>query len=345
MNKIFTLALALCSLSTANAAGNDDIITLDLTKAATEMTYNATTGQWNEIETNPTIDSQCFSFLHVAHYDYGPFYWYGFTASNSADNSIKDDFITYQYSNMAKGGIVLNEDGTVKTDKFGLPVTDASVPYILGYYSFYDEAYSESHACDIIINDGKLYDAVGIYVNLNSYAYYSLINGDAFARAFTNGDKFSLIIHGVAPNGTEKTVDVTLGSYTNGDLTINRGWKYVDLTSLGTVNEIYFTMETTDVSIFGENVSPNTPLYFCLDKLMVKKNESSSAASLIAGSNKISYDRANKIVTVGDAGFAAVYDVAGHIVMSSEAQSFSIDNLSSGVYVVKSGNNSLKIVK
>lgn len=337
MNKIFTLALALCSLSMANAADNDDIITLDLTKAATEMTYNATTGQWNEIETNPTIDSQCFSFLHVAHHDYGMLYWYGFTASNSADNTIKDDFLTYQYSNMAKGGIVLNEDGTVKTDKFGLPVTDASVPYILGYY----EAYSEGHACDIIINDGKSYDAVGVYINLNSYAYYTFINGYSVARPFSNGDKYYVTIHGVSPEGNEKTIDVDLCTYTNGDLTINRGWKYVDLTSLGTVNEIYFTITTTDSGDWG----PNTPMYFCLDKLMVKKNESSSAASLLAGSNKISYDRANKIVTVGDAGFAAVYDVAGHMVMSSEAQSFSIDHLSSGVYVVKSGNNSLKIVK
>lgn len=341
MKKIFTLVLALCSLSMANAAGNDDIITLDLTKADTEMTYNATTGQWNEIETNPTIDSQCFSFMHVAHNDYGMFYWYGFTASNSADNSIKDDFITYQYSNMAKGGIVLNEDGSVKTNKFGLPVTDASVPYILGYYSFYDEANSEGHACDIIINDGKSYDAVGVYINLNSYAYYTFINGYSVARPFSNGDKYYVTIHGVSPEGKEKTIDVDLCTYTNGDLMINRGWKYVDLTSLGTVNEIYFTVTTTDLGDWG----PNTPLYFCLDKLMVKKNESSSAASLLAGSNKISYDRANKIVTVGDAGFAAVYDVAGHIVMSSEAQSFSIDNLSSGVYVVKSGNNSLKIVK
>lgn len=339
MNKIFTLALALCSLSMANAAGNDDIITLDLTKATTEMTFDATTGAWNNAgdEEITTIDSQCFSFIR--HYLYGGSLWFGFTASNSADNSNRSDFFTYQYSNMAEGGIVLNEDGTIKVDDFGKPVTSSSVPYLVSYYSIYNE--NEGRVSDVLFNDGKLYDAVGIYVNLNSYAYYSLINGDAFARAFTNGDKFSLIIHGVAPNETEKTVDVTLGSYTNGDLTINRGWKYVDLTSLGTVKEIYFTLETTDSGAYG----PNTPYYFCIDKLMVKKNESSSAASLIAGSNKISYDRANKIVTVGDAGFAAVYDVAGHMVMSSEAQSFSIDHLSSGVYVVKSGNNSLKIVK
>lgn len=336
MKKIFTLALALCSLSMANAAGNDDIITLDLTKASTEMTFDATTGAWNNAgsEEITTIDSQCFSFIR--HCLYG---WFGFTASNSADNSNRSDFVTYQYSNMAEGGIVLNEDGTIKVDDFGKPVTSSSVPYIVSYYSFYDE--NNGHASDILFNDGKLYDAVGIYVNLNSYAYYSLVNGDAFARAFTNGDKFSLIIHGVASNGTEKTVDVTLGSYTNGDLTINRGWKYVDLTSLGTVNEIYFTMETTDSGAYG----PNTPYYFCIDKLMVKKNESSAIESIATGSNLISYDRASKIVTVGDAGFAAVYDVAGHMVMSSEETSFGIDHLESGVYVVKSGNNSLKIVK
>ena len=63
--------------------------------------------------------------------------WWGFTASNSTDNARKDDTLTFQFSNMAKGGIVLNEDGTVKTDDFGAPVTSAEMPYLVGYYGSY----------------------------------------------------------------------------------------------------------------------------------------------------------------------------------------------------------------
>ena len=336
MKKFLALAAAFAAFSAM--AADTDVVMLDLSKATTALTFNEETGAWTGTfnEDDESIESQCFSFVKGAMADWNT--WWGFTASNSADNARREDYLTFQYSNMAEGGIALNADGTVKTDDFGAPVSSAEMPYLVAYYS----AFMAKRPVDITFNDGKTYDPQGVYVNLNSWAYYNVEEGDAATRAFNNGDKFTLTIHGVAADESEKTVDVELASYTDGNLTINRGWRYVDLTSLGTVNELYFTMTSTVSNAYG----PLTPTYFCMDKLSVKPAANSGVEQVNAlGAHAISYDRASHTVSVDGAGFAMVYDVAGAALMSSDQASFSIAHLPAGVYVVKAGNSSLKIAK
>lgn len=336
MRKIFTLALAFAGIMAANA--DNQVITLDLTKATTPLTFDEDNGAWTGTfnDDEGAIISQCFSFVHSSMSEWDT--WWGFTASNSVDNQRKENTITYQYSNMAQGGIVLNEDGTVKTDEFGAPVTSKDVPYLVAYYS----TYMSKRPVDMTFTDSKAYEAVGVYINLNSYAYYGIELGCyAPARAFTNDDKFTLTIHGVSPDKTEKSIDVNLASYTNGNLTINRGWMYVDLTELGTVNELYFTMKSTDSGEWGDN----TPDYFCLDKLMVKETEGAGISSAKINDASISYDRKSHIVTISGAEFAMICDVTGAILMSGESETFDISSLPAGVYIVKAGDNSIKIAK
>ena len=224
MNKI--VIASLISLSAASVFASDGkVIVLDLTKSTTELSFDEKTGSWNETynEEAEVIESQCFAFVHSS---MDPDYqtWWGFTASNSADNSQRENPITFQFSNMAEGGIVLDEDGKVKTDEFGAPVVSAEVPYLVAYYS----AYMSARPVDMIFSDGKSHEVVGMYVNLNSYAFYSMMFGDSYARAFNNGDKFTLTIHGVAADNSEKEISLDLASSADGDLTINRRWRYVD---------------------------------------------------------------------------------------------------------------------
>lgn len=332
---LFVSAMLACTLM-ANA--DDQVITLDLTKATTPLEFNAENGSWTGTydDDEESLESQCFSFVHSSMGDY--YTWWGFTASNSSDNTRPEDTLSFQWSNMAAGGIVLDENGEVKKDEFGAPVVSAEVPYIVAFYS----AYMSKRPVDMVFNDGKIYEPQGVYLNLNSYAYYSIEYGDSFARAFTNGDDFTVTIHGVAEDETEKSIEVSLASYTNGDLTINRGWKYVDLTSLGAVNELYFTMNSTDSGAYGMN----TPGYFCLDKLSVKAAAESAVASFEEDAKgAISYDRASKTVTVDNGAFAVVRNIAGQTLMSSDNGSLNISDLPAGVYVIKSGNKSLKIAK
>ncbi len=337
MKKIFMTIAAVYATAACAFAAEQSTIILDLSKSTTELTFDAENGSWTGTydDDAEAIDSQCFSFLHSAIADWKT--WWGFTASNSTDDKQPANTLTQQWSNMAEGGILLNEDGTVKLDDFGAPVTSGEMPYLVAFYS----PFMSARPVDMVFNDEKLYEPQSVYVNLNSYTFYSVLFGDGFARAFTNNDQLTLTIHGVAADETEKTVDVSLASCSNGDLTTARGWKFVDLTSLGTVNELYFTMTTTDSGAYGAN----TPLYFCLDKLCVKPAEGSAAAMIGADTTSIDYDRATKTVSISGADFAAVYDTLGAKVMQSDSKSFSLATLPAGVYVVKAGNHSIKIAR
>ena len=337
MRKVFLSIAAVAATAVCAYAAEQSPIILDLSKSTTELTFNAENGSWTGTydDDAESIESQCFSFLHSAISDWNT--WWGFTASNSADDAKPENTLTHQWSNMAKGGILLNEDGTVKLDDFGAPAVSAEMPYLVAFYS----PYMSARPVDVLFNDGKLYDPQSVYVNLNSYTFYSVLLGDGYARAFTNNDELTLTIHGVAADETEKTVEVSLASYSNGDLTTARGWKYVDLTELGTVNELYFTLTTTDTGDYGAN----TPLYFCLDKLCVTPAAGSAAGIVAADRAAINYDRGSKTVTLTGADFAAVYDALGAKVMQSDDKSFSIASLPAGVYVVKAGNSSIKIVR
>ncbi len=337
MKKLFISLAAVCATAACAFAAEQSPIILDLSKSTTELTFNAENGSWTGTydDDAESIESQCFSFLHSAIAEWKT--WWGFTASNSADDAMPENTLDHQWSNMAEGGILLNEDGTVKLNDFGAPVVSAEMPYLVAFYS----PYMSARPVDVVFNDGKLYDPQSVYINLNSYTFYSILLGDGYARAFTNNDALTLTIHGVAADETEKTVAVSLASCSTGNLTTARGWKYVDLSTRGTVNELYFTIDTTDTGAYGAN----TPLYFCLDKLCVTPAQGSEAALVMADQTVINYDRASKTVTLNGADFAAVYDSLGAKVFQSDDRAFSIASLPAGVYVVKAGNSSIKIVR
>lgn len=325
------IALALAAIPT-HAAQNDGIIMLDLSKSSTPLSFDASNGMWTGTydDDETEIESQVFSITHGSMEEYRT--WWGFTASNSTDNSYQSNTLTYQFSNMAAGGILLNDDGTVKTNEFGAPLTGKEMPYLVAFLM---------SPAEITFNTDKSYEMVGAYFNLNSYTFYSVLLGDSYARAFTQGDDLKLIVHGIDAEDNEKTVEISLASFNNGNLTANTGWQYVDLSSLGVVEELKFTMTGTDSGKWGLN----TPAYFCMDKLAVREASQSTRVSEIAtgSKNEISYDRNAKTLNLGNADFAIIYDTLGHIVKSvSDSHQCSVQDLPAGVYIVKAGNARLK---
>lgn len=316
-------------LAAFGAGAADEVITLDLTKATTPLEFETESGAWTGTfnDDASSIESQCFSFIHSSMSDWNT--WWGFSASISADNTKKDNFLAYQWSNMAAGGVSFDENGKL--------VVDPKVPYLVGYFA---EGFS-LHPTDMVFNDGKNYDPQGVYINLTSYPYYCLEYGGEPARPCVEGDWLNLIIHGIAPDESEKTVTVKLFSFTDGDMTINRGWKYVDLTELGTVNEIYFTMDGSDKSSWGLN----TPAYFALDKLSVKPAAEDAIENPEAPKITIRYDRATKTVSWSGAEYADVQDTLGRTVMSSDSGEMNLSTLPAGVYVVRAGSKTLKLAR
>jgi len=113
----------------------------------------------------------------------------------------------------------------------------------------------------------------GFYITNSTYAYLSMKDGDGFAKKFggTTGDDpdfYVLTIKGFE-NGSLKndSVDFYLGDYRFEDNSMDyliNDWTWVDLTSLGNVDSLQLSLNSSDVGAFGMN----NPAYFCVDNIL-----------------------------------------------------------------------------
>ncbi|MBN1359486.1 MAG: DUF4465 domain-containing protein [Sedimentisphaerales bacterium] len=113
----------------------------------------------------------------------------------------------------------------------------------------------------------------GIYVTNNNYAYYDMLYGSPYSKQFggvtgDDGDWFKLTITGLNDLGEiTGAVDFYLADcrFADNDQDyIVDSWTFVDLTSLGKVDALQFSLDSSDSGMFGMN----TPGYFCIDSLI-----------------------------------------------------------------------------
>ncbi len=108
-----------------------------------------------------------------------------------------------------------------------------------------------------------------VYLTNTTYAAMDMLNGSAFSKKFggASGDDpdwFKLTLTGKLDSATTGTVDFYLADYRFADNSqdyIVQQWAEVDMTSLGTVDQVEFTLTSSDTGAFGMN----TPSYFALD--------------------------------------------------------------------------------
>lgn len=114
----------------------------------------------------------------------------------------------------------------------------------------------------------------GLYVTNNNTAYFSMLNGDAYAKKFggDNGsdpDWFLLTITGKDDKGSVTgTVAFYLADFRFNDNSadyILKTWQFVDSTSLGMVKSLAFSLSSSDAGAFGMN----TPAYFAIDTIVL----------------------------------------------------------------------------
>lgn len=213
----------------------------------------------------PSLDfGDYFSFAHMKHYIGGGnpstdemTYWDGFTLCTNGDKtdwgySGSSAFWTdHQWGCMAGGGI----------DSLGKLVKGA--PYLVAYWGYnYEDEYMRSLQVDFA--DGETHRPVGIWVCNHPWAYYGIIHSDGFAHSFAdNGAAFKLIVHGLDEELKEAgmSIEVPLASFHDNRLDISPDWKWVDLTSLGQVSGIWFSLESSDNA---GALGMNTAAFFCL---------------------------------------------------------------------------------
>jgi hypothetical protein len=113
----------------------------------------------------------------------------------------------------------------------------------------------------------------GLFVTNNNYAYYSMRDGDMFAKKFggatgNDADWFLLKMTGKdSTGGVTGTVDFYLADFRfadNGKDYIVNDWRFVDLRSLGAVKSVEFNLSSSDASAWGMN----TPAYFVIDTVV-----------------------------------------------------------------------------
>ena len=301
-----------------------EVVVLDLSNPAEAIEYNEK-GVWSDVyKADAAIHSQEFTFSHISS---SPSYYNGFVASKS-NTILESANFDDQWGCMARGGYA--GEGT---------------PYLVAYWD--SELLSEENSCQVTISSP--YYAAGFYVCNSPYTYYAIQKGNILAKKFEQGDWLKLIIHGVDDSGTETgTVEFFLADYRaekSESWTLNKSWEWVDLSPLGKVASVYFTLDSSDKSEYGIK----TPSYFCLDRFTVLTAPSSVEKTAFPAV-KAYYDRAGGLVRVEspEPVEAAVYSITGLLMMKQQVNgsaALDIRDFPSGIYVIHCGQSSVKIVK
>lgn len=108
---------------------------------------------------------------------------------------------------------------------------------------------------------GASYTVKSAYFTNATYSYLAMQEGNAYAKKFTDEDWFKLTLTGTLADKETGKVEIYLAK----DGNILNTWTSADLSALGTVDKITFSMSSSDTGQFGMN----TPAYFCMDKLTV----------------------------------------------------------------------------
>ena len=274
MKKLFTLAVSALMASAAWAG----VITLDMNKPINPATIeygsnNVWTECYNDVDYTWLefgAESGEFMLSHLIDGEgasWGGYYWDGFTPAIGGDQTdygqpgSSGSWTTNYGGCMAGGGCVINADGTV--------TADPAQPYFVAYYSSWAYEGPSNQVMYIDEDGNNEFEPVGVYVCNHPWPYYGCAHGDGFGRAFEEGDYFEIVAHGVAADGSETTVSMNLVEFTNGELIAANDWTFFDLSGLGEVTSVYFTLNSTDSGAYGMN----TAAYFCMDKFQVKGEE------------------------------------------------------------------------
>lgn len=173
---------------------------------------------------------------------YSDYYWGGFTVSNHTD--LTQTGMNAQYTAMTGAG----HDGSTQ----------------------YATAYTMGTLTQITATDGSVQTVSGCYVTNNVWAYQHMLEGEYNVTPFggatgNDPDWFKLTATGKSAGGaTLGTLDFYLADYrfaNNEEDYILDTWEWFDLSPLGPVASISFSLSSTK----NNNYGMITPAYFCMD--------------------------------------------------------------------------------
>lgn len=164
---------------------------------------------------------------------------------------------------------------------------NGSATYAVAYYS----AYMGTEPT-VMEAEGNTFTPTGCYITNNAYAYLSMLNGDAYSKQFDATDWFLLTATGYLDGEATAQAEFYLAK----DGTIVNDWQWFDLSALGAVDEIHFTLSSSDTGAWGMN----TPAYFCMDNFGDSHAITNITAPLIPSSVNHSYNLLGQPTTQSD---------------------------------------------
>jgi hypothetical protein len=264
------------------------------------------------------------------------FAWEGFTYSNITDRTTAG--YDNQFAAITGGGV----DGRGST-------------YAISYYG----AYSDINKQYISFTNEKEFQVAGTYVSNSTLTYLSMLNGDGYAKKFggengTDPDWFKITFTGEDANGNiTGSVDFYLADFRSDnpedDYIVNE-WKWVDLSDLGRVSKIHYTLESSDLGEYGIN----TPTFFCIDKMAVeaKQNAISENENIIVKIHPNPVDNVLFIEGIEQGGCTIqIYSMTGQLLHSELFTGAPIQtvNWNAGLYLIRIHNGkqsqTVKIIK
>jgi len=188
----------------------------------------------------------------------------------------------------------------------------------------------------------------GLYVTNNTYAYLSMRDGDAFAKKFggeigDDPDFFLLTVLGYTDGEqVADTVQFYLADYRfedNSEDYLISEWTYVDLSSLGGIDSLGFSLSSSDNGQFGMN----TPAYFCIDQITLMENTRTTVDDVFVKNAfqvypnpvfenlSLSHDISGEVSV-------QIYNMLGKLVYESQdikTKNINVSTLESGSYILQ----------
>ncbi|MBR0539199.1 MAG: DUF4465 domain-containing protein [Bacteroidales bacterium] len=221
-----------------NVEVSGDEVSIEVEVADFEDVELGPEGYWQGHEGDNEMLSHGWAFTNY----YSEYFWGGFTASNRTD--LTQTGMGAQYT----AAVGIGYDGSAQ----------------------YAVAYTYGAQTEVRAVDGQAHTVTGCYVTNNLWAYQNMLEGDYTVTPFggTTGndpDWFKLTATGKNANGqTVGTLDFYLADYrfdNPEDDYILSTWEWFDLSPLGEVVSISFSLESTKTN-YGGMI---TPAYFCMD--------------------------------------------------------------------------------
>lgn len=179
--------------------------------------------------------------------------WSGFALAASVDTTYTGNFQTQQYNNVVGGGQELE---------------GKSKQYVVAYCPGDNPQWgSYNPVVTVMPGSDRKVQLEGVYLTNTAWVKSFATKGDKnFGRpAFEEGSFFIVTI--TADNG--KKVEVPLIDYRNKKREVVNDWKWVDLSSLGEVKTLKFSILSSD---------SYAPSYFAMDNLHIKQDASAKPA-------------------------------------------------------------------